>query len=81
MHNLGFKDTIVIEEEFQEAVNLIDIFSYYQILENPTIQSHQTFSTTRDGPVFEITDELNQPYKNHELFENPFGMWKLVLQE
>ena len=77
MHNLGLKDTIVYKEEFQESVNLISIFSCYQLFEKPEIKSNQTFSTDSEAPIFVITEEKNQPNKGEELFENPYGMWKL----
>ena len=77
MHNLGFKDSIVNRENFQDAVDLLSVFGYYQIMENPEIRNEQTFSTSINSPVFEITDESNQPNKGDELFENQFGMWRL----
>jgi hypothetical protein len=78
MQNLGYKDTIVSGEEFQDAVDLIKIFGYYQIVDKPTIQNRQTFSTSIESPKYRITDELNQPNVGHEQFENPFGMWRLT---
>ena len=78
MQNLGYKDTIVSGEEFQHAVNLIRVFGYYQIVDKPTILNGQTFSTSIESPKYRITDEVNQPYKGHEMFENPFGMWRLT---
>lgn len=77
MHNLGLKDSIVYNEEFQESVNLISIFGYYQLIEKVEIKNNQTFSTEAEGPIFIISEELNQPNKGDELFENPFGIWKL----
>lgn len=77
MHNLGYKDTIVSSEEFQEAVSLIRLFNYYQIVDKPTIEHRQTFTATLDSPMYRIINEDNQPYKGNELFENPFGMWRL----
>lgn len=77
MHNLGLKDTIVTGENFQASVELISIFNYYQLIEKPIIESGQTFSTSKDSPVFQILDEKRQPYKGDEYFENPFGMWRL----
>lgn len=77
MHNLGLRDCIVYNEEFQDAVQLISIFGYYQLMEKPVIRNGQTFSANADAPVFIIRDEGNQPYKGDELFENPFGMWRL----
>lgn len=80
MQNLGYKDTIVSGEEFRSAVNLISIFGYYQIIDKPTIVNNQTFSIAVDAPIYKISNELNQPNKGDELFENPFGMWRLTKQ-
>ena len=77
MHNLGFKDTIVSGEHFQESVNLISTFGYYQLIDKPSIMSNQTFSSSANSPIFQIIEEQNQPYKDHKLFRNPFGMWRL----
>lgn len=78
MQNLGYKDTIVSGEEFQAAVDLIKIYGYYQLVDKPTIKNGQTFSTEIDSPKYRISEELNQPYKSHEQFGNPFGMWRLT---
>lgn len=77
MHNLGFKDTIISGEKFQESVDLISTFGFYQLIDKPSIVSNQTFSSSADSPIFQIIEEENQPYKGHELFGNPFGMWRL----
>lgn len=63
MQNLGYKDTIVSGEEFQQSVALISIFGYYQIVDKPTILNRQTFSKDIESPRFRITEELNQPYE------------------
>lgn len=78
MHNLGQPDTIVSGVPFQEAVNLMQTFHYYQLMEQPVITNNQTFSTAPDAPVYIITEETEQPYQGDELFENPFGMWRLT---
>jgi hypothetical protein len=80
MQNLGYKDTIVSGEEFQSAVNLISIFGYYQIVDKPTIANNQTFSIAAEAPIYKISNELIQPNKGDEFFENPFGMWRLTKQ-
>jgi hypothetical protein len=77
MHNLGYPDTIVSNEEFQYAVDLISIFGCYQLVEKPEIIAGQTFSKEAGAPRFRITNEMNPPYKDEELFTNPFGMWRL----
>lgn len=78
MHNLGFRDTIISGEKFQTAVDLISVFSFYQIIDKPLIQNHQTFSKDAESTKYRITEEPNQPNKGTELFENPFGMWRLT---
>ncbi len=77
MHNLGLKDTVVYNEEFQAAVQLISIFNYYQLTEKPEITSNQKFSLSAEAPIFLISEEKCQPNKGHYLFENIYGMWKL----
>ncbi|NOQ75705.1 MAG: hypothetical protein GQ574_27105 [Crocinitomix sp.] len=77
MHNLGLKDSIVYNEAFQEAANLISIFGHYQLIDKPEIELNQTFSTHAEAPFFVISEEKNQPNSGDELFENPFGIWKL----
>jgi len=78
MHNLGLKDTIVSGEEFQDAVDLIKIFGYYQIIDNPVILNNQTFQKDSVSPVFRITNDPKPFYEGHETFGNPFGMWRLT---
>jgi len=77
MHNLGFKDTIISGVEFQEAHNSISIFGYYQLVDKPTILQGQTFAIDHESLPFEIVNEPDQPNNGHELFENPYGMWRL----
>jgi hypothetical protein len=77
MHNLGFRDCVVYNEEFQDSVNLISVFGCYQLIEKPEIHLGQTFSADMESPIFEIMEEKNQPNKGDEFFENPYGMWRL----
>ncbi len=77
MHNLGFKDTIVSNEEFQKGVDLIRLFGCYQLADKPTIEAGQTFSMTADAPRYRIKIEDHQPNEDHERFRNPYGMWRL----
>ena len=78
MHNLGLRDTIVSEEDIQDAVDLIKIFGYYQLIDKPIIKENQTFSEDKESPLFRITTELNPPYKDGGLFHNPYGVWRLT---
>ncbi|QES90059.1 DUF4261 domain-containing protein [Rhizosphaericola mali] len=77
MHNLGLKDAMIVGEEFQAAVEVLSIFGYYQLIDQPTIKAGQTFSIAQDAPIFLISEEKHQPSHGDELFENPFGMWLL----
>jgi len=77
MHNLGFKDCIAYEEDLEGSENLISLFGHYLFVDRPEIKNNQTFSINSESEIFIISEERNQPYKGDELFENPFGMWKL----
>ena len=78
MQNLGYKETIIPGEEFQHEASLISLFGYYQIIDNPSILSNQTFGSDSDAPKYRITEELNPPYKDDKQFGNPKGMWRLT---
>ncbi|WP_139112886.1 hypothetical protein [Mucilaginibacter sp. PPCGB 2223] len=77
MHNLGLKDTVVSGEEFYDAMTLLAVFGFYQEIDLPTILDRQTFARDADSPKYRILEEPNQPYKDHDLYGNPFGMWRL----
>ncbi|WP_299675803.1 hypothetical protein [uncultured Tenacibaculum sp.] len=77
MHNLGLKDTIIIGEEFDNAITLMKTFNYFNLMDKPELKENDTFSPREDWPSFIITEEKNQPYGGNELFENKFGMWSL----
>jgi hypothetical protein len=77
MHNLGLKDTIVAGEEFNDATTLMKSFNYFVLMDKPNLKENHTFSPSEEWPTFKITEENNQPNKEHELFENTYGMWKL----
>lgn len=77
MHNLGLKDTIISGETLEESLDIISTFSYYQIVDKPVIAHSQTFSKAADSPIYQILEEPTPPYSGMELFENPYGMWRL----
>lgn len=77
MHNLGYRDTIVSGMPFQEAVGLIRIFGYYQLIDKPAISAGQTFQPMPEAPLYQIMDEPIQPASGFGLFENPYGIWRL----
>lgn len=77
MHNLGLKDTIISGETLEQSIDIISTFSYYQIVDKPVIVHNQTFSKASDSPIYQILEEPTPPYSGMELFENPYGMWRL----
>lgn len=78
MQNLGLPDTTVHGESFEDAVQLIKIFNYFQIVDKPIINENETFQQAINKPRYRITKETNPPYEGDELFSNPYGMWKLI---
>jgi len=81
MQNLGLKDTIVSNLPFQEAVELIRTFGYYQVVDKPVILPNQTFTPTPGSPIYRITKEDNPPYESEALLGNPFGVWRLTSEQ
>lgn len=81
MHNLGLRDTIVYNEELQESADLIMTFNLTQLINKPELKKGMTFNVEDYAPLFVMTEEANQPNEGDELFENPYGMWKLTRKE
>ncbi|HZY37987.1 MAG TPA: hypothetical protein VFE53_15120 [Mucilaginibacter sp.] len=81
MHNIGYRDVMVSGLEFKEAQHLVRIFNYHRVIDKPIIKTGETFSLSMQSPIYFITNELQQPYIDEELFYNPFGMWRLVRAE
>lgn len=77
MHNLGLKDTLVCGEEPQNAVDLINVFGYYQVFDKPVIHQNETFQPHLQSPQYLITEESYQLQEDNNLFNNPYGVWKL----
>lgn len=77
MHNLGLKDSIVYDEDFQEAVNLLSALGYYQLMENKSLAPGHTFGIAQDAPVFRLDEVSEQPNNGDDYFKNPYGMWFL----
>ena len=78
MHNLGLKDVIISGKDFEEGHRIIRTFNYYQVIDKPEIKVNQTFQTDVLSPRYLIIEEQHQINEGQELFENPFGMWRLT---
>ncbi len=78
MHNLGLKDAIVAGEEPQTAHDLISVLGYHQVFGETGIEIGRGFQTDKYSPLYLIAEEPHQPYKGHRLFDNPFGMLRLI---
>ncbi|MDR3693687.1 hypothetical protein [Mucilaginibacter sp.] len=77
MHNLGLKDTLVCGEELQNAVDLINVFGYYQVFDKPVIHQNEFFRPGPQSAQYLITEESYQLREDNNLYNNPYGMWKL----
>ncbi len=78
MHNVGLRDVICdADMEINDAVELIRIFIFYLLIDQPTILSGQTFSKDKASPVYRIFEEECTEYEADDLFFNSFGMYHL----
>lgn len=77
MHNLGLRDSVIGAVDMNTAVYTLDVFSIYQIVEQPEIQSGETFSAIENSPYFEILEEKDTRYPEGDGFHNKYGMWIL----
>lgn len=82
MHNFGFRDTIIGAVEVGVASYVLDLFSIYQILENPIIIHGEQFSVEEDLPTFQIYEEKeDNRYPKEDPLYNPNGLWILKPME
>lgn len=77
MHNLGLKDAVIGAVDMNTAIYTLDVFSIYQIVEQPTIEKGETFSAIENSPYFEILEEEDNRYPEGDGFYNKYGMWIL----
>lgn len=78
MHNLGLKDAIIGAVDVGVASYVLDLFSVYQIMENPTIVAGEQFAAAEDLPTFQIYEEKeDNRYPKDDGFHNPKGLWIL----
>jgi hypothetical protein len=79
MHNLGFPDCVVDASiPAHEAAQLIHTFLGYILVEQPTLQSGETFSVDADSPYYKLVLENCTMFENGDAFHNPYGVWRLI---
>lgn len=78
MHNIGLRDTICdYNGNINDVANLIEVFSVYQLAENPVIKDGQTFSPQAGAAVYRIIESECIFYEKEHRFYNPYGMYYL----
>lgn len=77
MHNLGLRDAIVGAVDMDTAVQTLDWFSLYQIIEQPQILAGEIFSANEQSPSFQILAEKDSRYPTEDGFHNKNGLWIL----
>jgi len=77
MQNLGLKDAVVGAVDMNVASYTLDIFSIYQIMEQPEIKAGESFSASEETPEFRIFEEKDNRYPEDDAFYNREGLWVL----
>jgi hypothetical protein len=82
MHNLGMKDVLIQGLEFEGGAELAVEFNTFQVLDKPEFPDEGFIfelelenSEESAFDMFAIYDD--QPHAGDELFENPYGLWRL----
>lgn len=79
MHNFKLPDAQVSNQiDPVEAADLINRFNYWQIVENPYLESNHTFSLTAESPHFRLKLSADERYPADTLFHNSNGVWNLT---
>jgi hypothetical protein len=81
MHNLGLKDALVRDLPPADAMQLLREFTYFGVVEQPTLAVGHTFSLAADAPVYSLAEVAQQPYEAYPDFVNPYGMWELLAKQ
>jgi hypothetical protein len=78
MHHFCLSDVEVARQpEISEAANLMNRFNYWQIVEEPQIDSGHTFSITAEAPHFRLRRVPDSRHPEGDLFHNTSGLWRL----
>lgn len=78
-HLLGQPDIEVVGESVADALELIDIFAMYILVDRPgdRLKPGNTFSVSDVSPVYRISSSPCVRYEEDEFFYNPHGYWRL----
>ena len=79
MHLLGFPDVELAGVSATDAVELIDGFSLYQLIDRPgdRLLAGHTFSLRSTAPRFRLRRTACERYERDDFFHNPQGYWRL----
>jgi len=78
MHNIGYKDVAVRGESSESAYELLRMFNFFRIIDEPTLNENETFSPSFDSSRYKLIDMKESPTRGEGLFENQFGFWELT---
>lgn len=77
MHNLGLRDAITTIEDKQNAVELLRIFTWYQLTASADLMAGQTFAIDVEADIYRLREHKGIDYGEGSLFYNPYGTWEL----
>ena len=78
MHNFRLPDVQISNSlGGEQAADLMNRFNYWQIVEEPILESGHTFSLTADSEHFRLELLKDQRHFEDDLFHNPYGVWEL----
>jgi hypothetical protein len=78
MHHFSLPDCQISRTiPVAEAADQLNRFNYYQIVEQPELESGDTFSLTPDSPYYQLIRNQDSRHENDELFHNPHGIWTM----
>lgn len=77
MTQLGFPDTVIDTDDFDEAVSTTRAFERYQIYESPKLASGHSFSADASAAKWRM-ERVDHPYHGDEIFDRALGAWHLV---
>lgn len=81
MSNFGKRDIFVPLTPDDEGINFTLSYAWYVLNEKPEIKAGETFSLSRNDPVFKIFEEEDDMRGSDHPYYNPYGIWKLWPQE